>query len=132
MLNTESLGPLVYCLLVGACLPFCYSVVAGFYRQRDLGVIDNQHPRKQYSLLNGAGSRAVAAQKNAWEALAFFTAAVVGFALRSSSSEWAPLLGYLWVGFRVLHGLFYLLNQATLRTCAFSASFLCAVALFFV
>ena len=57
-------------LFVGALLPIALSWVGGYYRMQQFGSVDNKHPRVQSAGLEGAGARAVAAQSNAWEALA--------------------------------------------------------------
>ena len=47
--------------------------VGGYFRQANLGAVDNENPRTQAALLEGAGARAYAAQANAWEAVALFS-----------------------------------------------------------
>ena len=67
----------LWCLVIVAILPFVLSFSGGYFRMRQLGSIDNKHPRLQAAKLEGVGARAYAAQANAWEALAYFMAAVV-------------------------------------------------------
>ena len=56
----------VTCLLITSVLPILLTWLAAYFRNKDLGFIDNQNPRKQYLLLDGIGGRTVAAQKNTW------------------------------------------------------------------
>ena len=119
-------------LFIGTLLPIALSWVGGYYRMQQYGSIDNKHPRAQSAGLEGAGARAIAAQSNAWEALAIFTASVVAYTIRGSASEVAPILALVWIGARVLHAVCYLANQDVLRSLAFLVSLGCALALFFV
>ena len=63
-------------LVIVALLPYVLAGMGGPFRIKQFGKIDNNHPRQQYSQLTGMGGRVWAAQQNAWEALAIFTAAV--------------------------------------------------------
>lgn len=119
-------------LFIGALLPILLSLVGGYYRIQQFGKIDNKHPRVQAAELEGAGARAVAAQKNAWEALALFTAGVVALGLRGGESDTATILALVWLSARVLHAIFYLANVDVLRSLVFVVSLGCSLALFFV
>ena len=65
-----------WCLLIAAFLPFVLAGIGGYFKSQQFDTLDNNNPRVQSAQLVGAGARAVAAQQNAWEALAIFTAAV--------------------------------------------------------
>ena len=123
---------LLFSLFIGVLLPIVLSWVGGYYRAQQFGSIDNKHPREQSAALEGAGARAVAAQQNAWEALAVFTAAVVAHTFRGGDVEIASILAGVWLGARILHAIFYLVNLDALRSLAFLVGLGCAVALFFV
>lgn len=58
--------------------------------------------------MTGVGARAVAAQLNAWEALAMFTPAVLVAHLNGATAGQAALAAMLFVAARILHGVFYL------------------------
>ena len=120
------------CLLIGALLPILLSWVAAYFKFQKFGNIDNKNPRFQSAELEGAGARAVAAQQNAWEALAVFTAGVVAYGLQGTGSEIASILAIVWVISRVLHGILYLANLDSLRTLSFLVGIGCSIALFFV
>ena len=123
---------LLFALFIGALLPIVLSWVGGYYRGQQFGSIDNKNPRAQSAALEGAGARAVAAQQNAWEALAIFTAAVVAQTVRGGNVETASILALVWLGARIGHAVFYLANLDVLRSLAFLVGLACAVALFFV
>ena len=66
-----------WCLFIGCVIPYVLAPVAGYYKTRQFGTLDNKNPRAQTAALEGTGARAAAAQSNAWEALAIFTVAVL-------------------------------------------------------
>ena len=65
-----------WCLFIGALIPTLLAFTGGYFKAQQFENVDNNNPRQQSAQLTGAGARAVAAQGNAWEALAVFTAAV--------------------------------------------------------
>ena len=67
----------VLVLMVLCILPIVCGWVSGYYRHKQFGAVDNKHPRQQNAQLRDAGARAVAAQMNAWEALAVYSAALL-------------------------------------------------------
>ena len=123
------MSTLIACLFIGAVIPIALSWVGGYFRMQQFGKVDNKNPRSQSSGLEGAGARAVAAQQNAWEALAVFTAGVVAFHARESVSDVAGILAMVWVAARLLHAVFYLIDLDTLRSLAFIVSLGCSLAL---
>ena len=123
---------LLFVLFIGVLLPIVLSWVGGYYRAQQFGSVDNKNPRGQSAALEGAGARAVAAQQNAWEALAVFTAAGVAHTVTGGDGEIASILALVWLGSRILHAIFYLANLDVLRSLVFLVAMGCAVALFFV
>lgn len=71
------MNAVIVSLLILIILPVSCAWIAGYYRQKQLGSVDNKEPRIQSQQLTGAGARAVAAQGNTWEALAVFSAAIL-------------------------------------------------------
>lgn len=120
------------CLAVVAVLPYVCSWVAGYFRYRQFGAIDNKNPRTQQARLEGIGARAQAAQANAWEALPFFTAAVVIAHLAGADARKAALLSETFVVTRVLHPIFYVADLDILRSLAFGVGLVCVVGLFLI
>lgn len=119
-----------WCLFIATILPIALSWVGGYHRQQQLGSIDNKQPRTQNSQLKDAGARAVAAQKNAWEALAVFTAAVMVAHLTGANAQNAAIAAVVFIVARLLHAVFYLANQDTLRSLSFIIGYGCCVWLF--
>lgn len=112
----------LWCLVIAALLPYVLSFSGGYFRMRQLGGIDNKHPRLQAAKLEGAGARAYAAQANAWEALAFFTAAVVVLHLanpEAARGSTAASLSLVFLATRIVHPIAYVANLDVLRSLAF-------------
>lgn len=109
----------IFVLLCLCLMPYVFACISHYYRKQQLGKIDNQRPREQYTQLEGPGARAVAAQQNAWEALAIYSAAllaVIGSGLDVKYLAEAAIT--VLIG-RLLHGVFYLANLDKLRTLSF-------------
>ncbi|MEB2343880.1 MAG: MAPEG family protein [Deltaproteobacteria bacterium] len=122
----------LWCLVIVALLPYVLSFSGGYFRMRQLGGIDNKHPRLQAMKLEGAGARAYAAQANAWEALGFFTAAVVVLHLANPEAARGATAANLSLGFlatRIVHPIAYLANLDVLRSLAFLAGLACGIGL---
>ena len=112
----------LWCLVIAAFLPYVLAFTGTYFKKQQLGSVDNKNPRAQAAQLQGVGARAVAAQANAWEALAVFTAAVAVLhlanpeAARGSSAANASLL---FVAARIAHPIFYLADIDMARSLAF-------------
>ena len=113
------------CLLVAVLMPYVLAWIGTYHKSRQLGKVDNNNPRAQAAQLTGAGARAVAAQQNAWEALAVFTASLAAafFAGVAPASLATPAL--VFVAARIAHAACYLADLASAR----SGSFLVATAM---
>ncbi|MFL3654871.1 MAG: MAPEG family protein [Halioglobus sp.] len=110
-MNTVIISLLVLCLLPMVC-----TWTAIYYRQTQLGSVDNKEPRQQSLQLTGAGARAVAAQGNTWEALGVYSAAIFavfisGIDLQSIST---PVIAF--VALRVVYIPVYVSNMDKLRS----------------
>jgi uncharacterized MAPEG superfamily protein len=106
-------------LLCLCVLPYIFAVISHYYRQKQLGKVDNQYPREQYTHLKGAGARAVAAQQNAWEALAIYSAALLAVVASGLDVKYLTEAALIVLIGRLLHGVFYLTNLDKLRSLAF-------------
>ena len=114
-------------IITAAFLPYLWSIAGMIYKIKMDGKIDIKSPRDQASRLEGAGKRANAAQNNAWEALAvysacFLTAVVAG--VDPAQIEWPAII---WVGFRLIHGLTYIANLGFIRMLSFIGAMICNV-----
>jgi uncharacterized MAPEG superfamily protein len=119
-----------WCLLVALLLPYVLAGVGGYYRGRQFGSVDNHNPREQTAKLEGAGARAAAAQKNAWEALAAFTAAVLVAHLAGADPGQSSTAAVVFVAARVLHPIFYIRDLPPLRSLSFLVGVVCCLWLF--
>lgn len=119
----------LWCLLITALLPFWLAFWGSGIRRREFGHLDNHHPRRQYAQMTGRGARLWAAQQNAWEALALFTAGVV--AVQTAGGGWlADIASIVFVLSRLGHGLCYAFDLSTLRSAIFVVTFLAVLCLF--
>ena len=120
-----------WCLLVAVVIPYVLAVFGATQRQAQLGQADNKNYRvTQVPKLVGAGSRAYAAQANAWEALAVFTAAVTVAHLSGADQRLSAIAALVFVGARVLHAVFYLADLDKLRSTSVAVGTGCCVWLF--
>jgi uncharacterized MAPEG superfamily protein len=120
-----------WCLLIVIFIPYILAMVSGYFKTQQLGTLDNKNPRVQASELTGAGARAVAAQKNAWEAVAVFSAAVIVNHLRGDADPGTTAM--LAIGFvvcRILHAVFYVSNIDVGRSLVFLIATGLAIAIF--
>lgn len=105
-----------WCLIVVAALPYVLAGVGGYLKVKQLGGLDNHHPRIQNAELRGAAARAWAAQLNAWEALALFATAVLMAHLAGARPAASATAAIIFVVARVLHPIFYIGDIPALRT----------------
>jgi len=119
-----------WCLLIVMVLPIVLAGMGGYFRNAQLGTLDNSNPRGQVTELTGAGARVYAAQNNAWEALALFTAAVLTAHVLNADPAMSANLACAFVVFRVLHPICYLAGWATVRSLIFFGSLVSALWLF--
>jgi uncharacterized MAPEG superfamily protein len=119
-----------WCLLAAVAMPYLLAFTGAAYRQRELGSVDNRHPRQQAQQLTGAGARCYAAQQNAWEALAVFTAAVLVSHLAGADAGRSAIAATVFVAARVLHAVFYVADRDRLRSLSFVVGMGCCVWLF--
>ncbi len=119
-----------WCLFIACMLPILLSWVCSYFRIKQLGRIDNKHPRAQYAQLEGAGARALAAQQNAWEALPIFASAVLVAHLAGVSQASADMAAMSFIAARVLYPVFYIANMDVLRSLSFVVGLGACIALF--
>jgi uncharacterized MAPEG superfamily protein len=107
------------CLLVAVLMPYVLSGIGGYHRTKQFGKADNNNPREQAAQLKGAGARAVAAQQNAWEALAVFTASLAAAFFAGVPAGSLALPAVIFVAARIAHAFFYVSDVATARSLSF-------------
>lgn len=119
-------------LLILCILPLSCSWISGYFRQKQLGSVDNKEPRIQSQRLTGAGARAVAAQANSWEALAVFSAAVLAVFISGIDLQRIAMLAQIFVALRIVYIGMYLANQDKLRSLLFIAGLGICIYLFYL
>ena len=120
----------LWCLLIAVLMPYVLAFSGAGFRQRQLGSVDNRHPRQQALQLTGAGARCYAAQQNAWEALAVFTAAVTAAHLAGAAADTSALAAQAFIAARVMHAVAYITDRDKLRGLGFVAGMGCCITLF--
>jgi len=119
-------------LLCLCLMPYVMAVVSYYYRKQQLGKVDNQNPREQYTQLQGPGARAVAAQQNSWEALAIYSAALLAVVASGLEVKYLAEAAIIVLIGRLLHAVFYLANLDKLRSLAFTLAIAPSFYLFYV
>lgn len=119
-----------WCLFVVAMLPYVLAGLSGYFKIKQFGRLDSNHPRIQAAELRGIGARTYASQMNAWEAVALFAAAVLVAHLAGADPRLSARASVIFVIARLIHPVLYISNLATLRTGVFTVGFLCSVWLF--
>ena len=113
-----------WCILIAAVLPFVWVGVAksgapGYNNKDPRGWVAKQETFRVRNAYN--------AHLNAFEAFPTFAAGVLMAQFAGVDPDHVNLLAVAFIGFRVLHGVFYLANQATLRSLAWSGGFVCVL-----
>ncbi|GAB3377249.1 MAPEG family protein [Spongiibacter taiwanensis] len=119
-----------WCVFVACLLPVMTAWVSGWFRHRQFGGIDNRHPRQQCARLEGPGARSVAAQQNAWEALAVFTAAVLVADAVGVAQHKMDIAALVFIAARVVYPVFYIADLHVLRSLTFMVGFFASLSLF--
>lgn len=110
-------------LLILSVLPLLCAWIAAYYKQKQLGNVDNKEPRVQTMQLTGAGARASAAQGNTWEALAVYSAAVLAVFVSGADLESISTLSAVFVVLRIAYVPVYIADLDKLRSLIFIAGF---------
>ncbi len=113
----------LWCLVGGLVLPYVWAGVSVPFRNKELGSTDLAQPRLQAAGLTGGGAGAWGAQMNQWEAISVFSAATLIAFMQGvdPAGSWATA-SIVWLVARLLHGVFYVMQMATLRVASFVAS----------
>ena len=107
------------CLLTAVLMPYVLSGIGVAHKRRQFGTVDNNNPRAQSAQLTGTGARAVAAQQNAWEALAVFTASLAAAFFAEVEPESLAVPALIFVGARIAHAACYLSDLTSARSGSF-------------
>ena len=123
----QSINGIIY-LLLGACLlPYVFTIIAKF--AGDFKVSDNKNPREFLAKTTGLAARANAVQQNSFESLPLFIAAVLMAEYMVVPQVIIMKLGIAYIVLRIIYGICYLLNLATLRSIIWFLSMACPIIL---
>lgn len=115
-----------WCILIAAALPYLWVSLAKAGGQR----YNNHDPRGwQAKQDNPRSKRAYAAQLNAFEAFPAFAASVLMAQFAQVDGQLIVWLAMAFVGFRLLHGIFYIVDKASLRSLVWFLGLACVLTL---
>ncbi len=117
-----------WCVLVAALLPYVFTGLAKLGGRR----YNNYSPREFLEKQEGYRKRAHWTQLNSFEAFPAFAAAVIIAHLVGGDQATINLYAMAFIGFRILYGVLYLANLATLRSLAWMGGLVCVILLFTV
>ena len=121
----QSISGSVYLIIIACLLPYVFTVVAkmagGFKRE------DNQNPREFLAKTTGLAARANAVQQNSFESLPLFIAAVLMAEYMVIPQVVVMMFGIAYIVLRIIYGICYLANWATLRSIVWMLSLLCPI-----
>src|SRR5690606_12360389 len=123
----HSISGVIYLILAACLLPYVFTLIAK--KSAGFSSKDNQNPRAFLEKSSGLSSRANAAQQNSFESLPLFLAAILMAEYMVISQDLVMIFGVAYLVFRVLYGICYLANWATLRSIVWLLSMLCPVTL---
>ncbi len=116
----------LYCVLAAGLMPFLWTGVAKVRGPR----YNNWNVRLWQSKLEGAAQRAHAAHLNSFEAFPLFAAAVIVAQMNGAAQGRIDMLALAFIGLRVIYGILYLANLASLRSLAWIAALVCTIMIF--
>ena len=113
-----------------ALIPYLLAAAGGYMRRRHFGKLDNRHPRLQSAQLEGVGARVWAAQLNAWEALALFTATAFVAHVAGADPQKCAIASLVFLGMRIAHPICYIADLSTLRSTVSTIGLVCCAYMF--
>ncbi|MHA3055466.1 hypothetical protein E0H77_05305 [Acinetobacter sp. ANC 4633] len=123
----QSISGIIYLILTACLLPYVFTFIAkiaGGYKLKD-----NQNPREFLAKTTGLAARANAVQQNSFESLPLFLASVLMAEYMVMNQAMIMTLGIAYIVLRVLYGICYLANWATLRSIIWLFSMVCPILL---
>ncbi len=116
-------------LLCAGAMPFVFTGIAkaGSFMPKD-----NHETRRWQSQLTGWRQRAHWAQLNSFEAFPVFAAGVIVAHLAAPGSSAAAIAAWGFIAARVVYGVCFITDQATLRSLVWTLGIACTVALYVI
>jgi uncharacterized MAPEG superfamily protein len=118
----------LWCIPLAIFLPLIWAGVA----KSGAKDYDNSKPREFMAKLEGRSKRADWAQQNAYEAFPPFAAGVIVAHLTGAEQLTIDLVAGLFIAFRLVHGVCYILDKAMIRSLAWFGGFGCTLAFFMI
>jgi len=118
-----------WCILIAAFLPLAFTATAKLAGRR---TFNNSNPREFQAQLSGTALRAHWAHLNSFEAFPPFAAGVLVAQQIGAAQGRIDALAIAFVVLRVIYGLLYIADRATLRSVVWAGAMGCTVALFFL
>lgn len=123
----QNISGIIYLILIACLLPYVFAMIAK--KTAGFKAKDNQHPRDFLAKTTGLAARANAAQQNSFESLPLFIAAILMAEYMVISQTVIMTFGMAYIVLRILYGICYLANWATLRSIVWLLSLLCPILL---
>ena len=123
----QNISGIIYLILIACLLPYVFAMIAK--KTAGFKAKDNQHPRDFLAKTTGLAARANAAQQNSFESLPLFIAAIIMAEYMVISQTVIMTFGMAYIVLRILYGICYLANWATLRSIVWLLSLLCPILL---
>ena len=117
-----------WCVLAAALMPLLWTAIA----KATAPGFNNRTPRAWQAQLTGMPQRAFAAHLNAFEAFPAFAAGVIIAQQFDAPQATVDMLALSFIGLRLLYGVLYLADKATLRSLVWALATACTVGLFVV
>jgi uncharacterized MAPEG superfamily protein len=114
------------CVLIAAILPYLWVGYAKFSTKG----YNNHSPREYLEKQEGQAKRAYYAHLNSFEAFPAFAASVIIAHLAGAREEAISALAITFVTFRIIYGLCYIYDKASIRSLIWFAAFSCIIGLF--
>ncbi|MCH7335331.1 MAPEG family protein [Acinetobacter sp. NIPH 2699] len=126
----HGISGIILIIIVACLLPYVFTLIAkskgGFQAK------DNHNPREFLARTTGLSARANAVQQNSFESLPLFIAAILMAEYMVIPERFILTLGWAYIVFRIIYGVCYLANLATLRSIIWFFSLLCPIFLFVI
>ncbi len=129
-LVSDKVASAIWAMIAASLLPWAVSLVAkisGGFKIRN-----NAHPRDFMQSTTGIAARADAAQKNSYETLPVFLAAVLTAMLLFVPQSIINVLAWLYVMIRIGYCTAYITNLSTFRSILWVLSMACCLMLFYL
>ncbi|NUF36657.1 MAPEG family protein [Acinetobacter lactucae] len=121
----QGISGIIYIILVACLLPYAFTVIAKV--KGGFQPVDNQNPRAFFAKTTGLAARANAVQQNSFESLPLFLTAILMAEYMVVPEYFILRLGWAYIILRVIYGICYLTNWATLRSIVWFLSILCPI-----